>query len=63
MALNTHSGKMTIDIVVAGLQSGSIKLRGNSSAAVDGAEKSAEIDAAYLSRLITDLHSTLKGLE
>jgi len=57
------TGKSAIDVVVAALQSGAIKLTQQPSPTVSLAEESAVADAAYLAKLITDLTAAIKALD
>lgn len=51
----------TIQLISAGLQGGSIKLRGVVS--TDSAEEDAKADALYLKTLISELQVAVKALE
>jgi hypothetical protein len=50
------NARAALDLIAAGLQSGSIKLRGSVNAGdVESAQELAEMDAAYLNMLLTRL--------
>ena len=50
------NARAALDLITAALQSGSIKLRGNTNAGdVESAQELADMDAAYLNMLVTRL--------
>jgi hypothetical protein len=58
----SQARQQAVDIVIAALQSKSITLIGNSGSDVAKAEERATGDAAYLAKLVLDLHAKISSV-